>query len=171
VSARPAPSTGGPRLVPLGLQDLDTVMLIERQAYPVPWSRGNFIDSMAAGYLAEKLLAADGGWCGYYVAMPGVAEMHLLNLTVAPELQGRGHARAMLDALVAHARRRGDAQLWLEVRRSNLRAQALYLRYGFAEVGLRRGYYPVLRGAREDAIVMSLVVGGAGSGEVGDGLD
>lgn len=151
--ATPDPGT---RLEPLGMQDLDTLMPIEHAAYPVPWSRGNFIDSLVAGYVADKLLGADGHWRGYYVAMPGVAEMHLLNLTVAPEHQGRGHARSMLDALVARCRARGDTQLWLEVRQSNLRAQALYLRYGFRQMGLRRGYYPVPRGPREDAIVMSL---------------
>jgi ribosomal-protein-alanine N-acetyltransferase len=153
----------GTRLAPLGMQDLDTLMAIENAAYPVPWSRGNFIDSLVAGYVADKLVGADGLWRGYYVAMPGVAEMHLLNLTVAPAHQGCGHARTMLDALVARCRARGDAQLWLEVRRSNLRAHALYLRYGFVDKGLRRGYYPVPSGPREDAIMMGLDLAGGRS--------
>ena len=95
---------------------------------------------------------------GYFVAMAGVDEMHLLNLTVAPAWQGRGHGRALLDALVEHCRARGDGPLWLEVRESNLRARAIYARYGFGEVGLRRGYYPAPHGQREDAVVMSLEV-------------
>ncbi|EHR73072.1 ribosomal-protein-alanine acetyltransferase [Burkholderiales bacterium JOSHI_001] len=146
----------GPALRPLTLADLDTLMAIEVQAYPVPWTRGNFIDSLAAGYLAMKLVDTQGHWLGYYLAMPGVEEMHLLNLTVAPQEQGRGHARAMLDDLVQRARDAAAAQLWLEVRVSNERARALYRRYGFAEVGRRRAYYPAAQGPREDAIVMSL---------------
>ena len=147
-----------PTLRPLTLADLDTLLAIEVQAYPVPWTRGNFIDSLAAGYLAMKLVDAAGRWLGYYLAMPGVDEMHLLNLTVAPQDQGRGHARAMLDDLVQRARAAAAAQLWLEVRVSNQRARALYRRYGFAEVGQRRGYYPMPQGPREDAIVMSLLL-------------
>jgi [ribosomal protein S18]-alanine N-acetyltransferase len=157
MSARPH-GCPQPSLRPLTLGDLDTLMAIEVQAYTVPWTRGNFIDSLAAGYLAMKLVDASGRWLGYYLAMPGVDEMHLLNLTVAPQDQGRGHARAMLADLVDRARAAGAAQLWLEVRVSNDRARALYRRCGFAEVGLRRGYYPLPEGPREDAIVMSLLL-------------
>lgn len=64
----------------------------------------------------------------------------------------------MLDRIVGACRQRGLTQLWLEVRVSNLRAQAVYQRYGFAEVGRRRAYYPVLQGPREDALLMSLMV-------------
>jgi ribosomal-protein-alanine N-acetyltransferase len=145
------------RRVPLTLARLDEVLAIEQAAYPFPWTRGNFIDSLAARYLAEVLLD-DHIVVGYFVAMPGVGEMHLLNLTVAPAWQGRGHGRALLDALVACCRARRDTALWLEVRESNARARAIYARYGFVEVGSRRGYYPAPRGQREDAVVMSLEV-------------
>ena len=148
--------------------DLTEVMAIERQAYPVPWTHGNFVDSLAAGYAAEVLRgpraqANAGPWgrselLGYWLAMPGVDEMHLLNITVAPAWQGRGLAIAMLDRLLAHCRRVGMTQLWLEVRVSNERARDVYRRYGFAEVGRRRAYYPVQEGPREDAILMSLSV-------------
>jgi ribosomal-protein-alanine N-acetyltransferase len=146
-----------PRRVAMSLSRLDDVLQIERAAYPFPWTRGNFIDSLAARYPAEMLLA-DGQVVGYYVAMGGVDEMHLLNLTVAPAWQGRGLGRGMLDALVGCCRDRGARHLWLEVRESNVRARAIYERYGFADVGRRRGYYPAPRGTREDAVVMSLEV-------------
>jgi ribosomal-protein-alanine N-acetyltransferase len=154
-------------LSPLTVAHLDAVAAMEKAAYPFPWTRGNFIDSLAAGYEARVLLGdraelpeatdtmAAASLLGYWVAMQGVDEMHLLNITVAPKHQGRGHARFMLDALVNLARERGDEQLWLEVRPSNERARALYLRYGFDEVGKRRGYYPAGLGRREDAVVMS----------------
>lgn len=141
------------------VRDLDEVGRIEALAYGFPWSRGNFIDSLAAGYLAEVLECPRDGLLGYFVAMPGVDELHLLNITVAPSCQGRGHGQMLLDAVQAHGQRLGLGTLWLEVRQSNHRARALYLRRGFAEVGLRRGYYPAANG-REDAVVMRLDLGG-----------
>ena len=137
--------------------DLAAVVNVETRAYSHPWSRGNFIDSLAAGYIAEMLDSHDAGVVGYFVAMPGVDELHLLNITVAPDWQGRGHGSALLDVVQAHAAERGLATLWLEVRDSNHRARALYRRRGFAEVGLRRAYYPAA-GPREDAVVMSLAL-------------
>lgn len=138
--------------------DLTEVLAIERQAYPVPWTHGNFVDSLAAGYPAEVLRGPRAALLGYWVAMPGVDELHLLNITVAPAWQGRGLAVAMLDRLVAACRQRGLTQLWLEVRVGNERAREVYRRYGFAEVGKRRAYYPVTEGPREDAVLMSLSV-------------
>jgi ribosomal-protein-alanine N-acetyltransferase len=146
------------RFVPVVLADLDTLLAIENAAYPFPWSRGNFIDSLSAGYLARKRINASAQWLGYFIAMPGVQEVHLLNLTVVPAHQRRGHARAMLDELVRESRALGAQRLWLEVRASNERAQGLYRRYGFRDVGLRRGYYPAGALARENAIVMSLAL-------------
>jgi [ribosomal protein S18]-alanine N-acetyltransferase len=143
---------------PMTVADLDAVMAIEHSAYPVPWSRGNFIDSLAAGYHALLLHSEEGHLLGYLVAMDGVQEMHLLNLTVAPAQQNQGHGRHLLGALRALCHERGAHTLWLEVRHSNQRARALYEREGFIEVGLRRAYYPQASGTpgREDAVVMYL---------------
>ena len=113
--------------------------------------------SKSAGYLLRALIA-DDALAGYFVAMQGVEEMHLLNITVAPELQGRGHGGWMLDALRVECVVRRLAQLWLEVRLSNERARRLYEHYGFRSVGLRRGYYPARGRTREDAVVMSLAI-------------
>jgi ribosomal-protein-alanine N-acetyltransferase len=148
------------------VRDLDAVVSVEVQAYSFPWSRGNFIDSLAAGYLAEVLLSTEG-LVGYFVAMPGVDELHLLNLTVAPDWQRQGHGRALLGAVQDQAQERRLATLWLEVRESNLPALALYRQHGFAEAGRRRGYYPGA-GRREDAVVMSMTLAPRGSG---DGVD
>jgi ribosomal-protein-alanine N-acetyltransferase len=146
-------------VMPMDLADLDEVLAIENAAYPFPWTRGNFIDSLAAGYLALRLPDRSGRHTlGYFLAMPGVQEMHLLNLTVAPAEQGRGHARHLLGVLQDIARQHEAQALWLEVRPSNERALALYQRYGFVRVGLRRGYYPAALGRREDAIVMRLAL-------------
>lgn len=135
--------------------DLSAVLAVEVCAYSHPWSRGNFIDSLAAGYLAEVLSHPEKGVVGYFVAMSGVDELHLLNITVAPTWQSQGHGKALLDVVQAHARARQLSHLWLEVRQSNEQARALYRRRGFAEVGLRKGYYPAV-GRREHAVVMRL---------------
>lgn len=151
--------TPAPEHRPMTVQDLDAVLAIEQASYDFPWTRGNFIDSLAAGYRCELRIADGGALAGYSIAMPAVDEVHLLNLTVAPSLQGRGHARALLAALVDHALAHAVHSLWLEVRPSNARARALYAQLGFREVGLRRGYYPAPHGSREDAVVMSLPIG------------
>ena len=135
-------------------RDVDAVMDIEMRCYSFPWTRGNFIDSLAVGYGAEVLVDEQGAVVGYWVAMAGAGEMHLLNITVAPDWQGRGLARGMLDELEQRCRDAALPTLWLEVRGSNERARALYLQRGFTEVGLRRGYYPAAGGQREDAVVM-----------------
>jgi [ribosomal protein S18]-alanine N-acetyltransferase len=144
--------------VPMHLAHLSAVMAIEQAVYPFPWTHGNFVDSLAAGHAAHVLRTTAGTVAGYSVAMAGVQEMHLLNLTVAAPWQGRGHARSMLDALVAQCVRDGHDALWLEVRPSNVRAREVYRRYGFEEVGLRRNYYPAGGGRREDACVMRLAI-------------
>jgi len=145
-----------PVLLPMGVQLLDAVMAIEVRAYPFPWSRGNFVDSIAAGYLTHCLVSPEGELLGYLVAMSGFREWHLLNVTVAPEHQGRGLARRLMQALREHAQADGAECLWLEVRPSNTRARALYERLGYAQVGVRRDYYPDAGGRREDALVLCL---------------
>ena len=163
MSALPqAPDTSSPLVrVPMHLAHVPAVLAIEQAVYPFAWTHGNFVDSLVAGHVAHVLRAADGTLAAYSVAMNGVQEMHLLNLTVSPSWERRGHARALLDALVAQCRRERNEALWLEVRPSNQRAREVYARYGFQEVGLRRGYYPAVGGLREDACVMRLSIEGA----------
>lgn len=152
----------GRLLLPMGVGQLDAVMAIETAAYEFPWTRGNFVDSLAAGYAARLLYDERGALLGYFIAMSGVEEMHLLNITTAPAHQHRGHARFMLDALAELCRQRGARRLWLEVRRSNPRAQSIYRQRGFVQVGVRKGYYPAPGGQREDALVMSLDIDAPG---------
>ncbi len=140
---------------------LDVVTRIEQSAYTHPWSSGNFLDSIKAGYQAQMLTGGappSAELIGYFVAMRGFEEVHLLNITVAPMHQRQGWAHVMLDAVVLWARGQGALWVWLEVRPSNARARAIYARYGFREVGLRKLYYPAGDGEREDAVVMSLAL-------------
>jgi ribosomal-protein-alanine N-acetyltransferase len=152
------------RFEPLDLSRLGAVLQVEQRAYAHAWTRGNFQDGLRAGYHMRVLVAGEGEaetLLGYYVAMEGVAEVHLLNITVAPQYQGQGWARLMLDALVLWARSLSAQlpieQIWLEVRASNARAIHVYEAHGYRRVGVRKDYYPDGRG-REDAVVMNLLL-------------
>jgi [ribosomal protein S18]-alanine N-acetyltransferase len=157
-SARPQPSEEVRNAVTLRTmtpENIDAVMAIEQVAYSHPWSRGNFRDSLNPLFDAHCLWLGDE-LLGYFLAMHGFEEMHLLNITVAPARQGQGWAHMMLDALSLISRNVGAQTLWLEVRQSNVRALQVYERYGFVRVGLRKDYYPADRQQREHAVVMSL---------------
>jgi ribosomal-protein-alanine N-acetyltransferase len=140
---------------PLLAYRLEEVLAMEQSAYAHPWNRTNFIDALESGYQAQVLMAGDV-LLGYFVAMKGVDEVHLLNITVAPEHQGQGWARTMLEALTVWARGQSAQWLWLEVRVGNQRAMRVYEAHGFRRVGQRKNYYPAGPGLREDAVVMSL---------------
>jgi ribosomal-protein-alanine N-acetyltransferase len=134
---------------------LDAVAALEQRAYPHPWQRRHFADCLGAGYQAQMLMA-DELMLGYFIAMKGVEEVHLLNLVVAPEYQCQGWAQVLLDALALWARGQGAQWIWLEARASNTRAVHVYKAHGYRLVGTRRHYYPAENGQREDAVVMSL---------------
>jgi ribosomal-protein-alanine N-acetyltransferase len=138
---------------PMVRADLDEVYALEKSVYPHPWSRGNFSDSLASGYQAW-VLREQGELAGYFLLMAALDEAHLLNVSVAASRQGQGLGRYLLDKVAACARGRDAESVLLEVRPSNLRALKVYQRYGFAEIGRRRAYYPAHNGQREDAIVM-----------------
>jgi ribosomal-protein-alanine N-acetyltransferase len=158
------PTALGVALRPLEVRDLDEMMAIEVCSYPFPWSRGNFVDSLASGYRAQGLWRTDEPLPGeskapllaYSWAMEGVQELHLLNLTVHPDHRRAGYAWLLLDDLVRWAAPRTLRWMWLEVRASNEVARRLYEAYGFEEAGLRRGYYPNVGSSREDAVLMRL---------------
>lgn len=143
-----------PVMRPMRIEDLDAVMVVERRAYPFPWSIGIFRDCLFAGYPAWVLLEG-GAFIGHGVLSVAADEAHVLNVCVDPARQGRGHGRLLLRALVDAARGRGASRVFLEVRPSNPAAIALYEDEGFNEIGRRPRYYPAANNGREDAIVMA----------------
>jgi len=145
-----------PECAPMRAGEIDAVLAVENRAYPFPWTRGNFGDSLAAGYSAWTC-RIEGTLMGYAVMMLVIDEAHLLNLTVAPEWQRRGHGTTILRHLLAVAREHGAKRMFLEVRPSNVPGLGLYRRLGFETIGRRRGYYPAGEG-REDAVVMALTI-------------
>lgn len=143
-----------PQLAPMREADLAEVMAIESAIYSHPWTRGNFADSIAAGYDC-RCLRKGGELIGYFVLMIAAQEAHLLNLSIAAAHQRLGHGSSLLREAADLARRLGARSIFLEVRPSNRGAQALYTRFGFRRIGTRRGYYPAHSG-REDALVLTL---------------
>jgi len=141
-------------LRPMREDDLDAVMVIERSAYPFPWTRGIFRDCLRAGYPAW-VLEQGGRILGYAVLSIAAGEAHILNLCAAPDVQREGHGRRLLRALLQVARGRRAERVFLEVRPSNHAGIALYDSEGFNEIGRRPRYYPAI-GGREDALVMAL---------------
>jgi ribosomal-protein-alanine N-acetyltransferase len=134
--------------------DLEHVAAIESAVHAHPWSRGNFADSLDAGYhcwIAER----DSQLVGYGVITVAAGEAHLLNISVAPPWQRRGIGRELTHFFVKLARDYGAERIYLEVRPSNAAARALYAHSGFEKIGVRRDYYPDGAG-REDALVMEL---------------
>ena len=141
------------QLRPILETDLDQLMPIELKAYPYPWTRGIFSDCLRKAYPCF-LHESEGEIIAYSVISAAVEEMHLLNLTVNPEHQGKGLGKRLLHTMEMIGRGLDAKECFLEVRPSNKSAIKLYLNHGFNEIGLRKNYYPADKG-RENAVVMA----------------
>ena len=134
--------------------DIEAVLGLEHDLFgEEAWSR-----QMLEGELAEQprsryyLVAADDGLVtGYAGLLVAAAQADVLTIAVAADRWGRGTGSALLEALLAEAARRGCTEVFLEVRTDNMRAQQLYRRYGFRQIGIRKGYY---QPSGADALVM-----------------
>jgi ribosomal-protein-alanine N-acetyltransferase len=145
-----------PRLAVMREAELADVLAIENAIYTHPWTRGNFADSLRAGYQCWTWRGGNQ-LIGYFILLVAAGEAHLLNLSVAAEQQRRGHGSTLLGETMRLARGRGAQHMFLEVRPSNGGAKALYSRFGFQQVAVRPGYYPAQSG-REDALVLTLAL-------------
>ena len=139
----------------LRVADLTKVVEIEQAANRFPWSYKNFEDCLLAGHHAWAIVDQHDEIIGYTIIQVIVDELHLLNICIAPKFQGQGYGRELLNKVIELADEHSASVVLLEVRRSNHRAQQLYLQSGFNEVSVRRGYYPAENG-REDAILMAM---------------
>jgi ribosomal-protein-alanine N-acetyltransferase len=136
---------------PMNEHYLDAVAALEATLQAFPWSRGNFADSLVAGY-SVWVLRLGGELIGFSVVMRIIDEAHLLTIGVCKRYQGQGYGARMLRHAMECARLGGASKLFLEVRPSNERAVELYRHFGFHQIGVRKGYYPAVAG-REDALV------------------
>ena len=137
---------------PMQKDDLDSIVAIEQVIFPYPWTRGNFLDSLNAGHSCW-VMHQEATIVGYTVVMMVLDEAHLLNISVAQAMQGRGLGRLLLEHVMQIGRQYGGLNMFLEVRPSNTAALHLYESMGFNEMAIRRNYYPAKHG-REDAVLM-----------------
>lgn len=143
-----------PEISRMTADDLDAVVALEASLQDFPWSRGNFADSLAAGH-EMQVLRLGGDVVGFSVVVSIVDEAHLLVIGVDRRHHRHGHGARLLRQVIATARAAGAARLLLEVRPANTQAIAFYQSFGFAQIGVRRGYYPAVAG-REDALVFEM---------------
>jgi ribosomal-protein-alanine N-acetyltransferase len=137
---------------PMRRRDLRHVMAIEQVVFPEPWSLAVFTSELALREGRAYRVAREGRRvAGYFGLMLVDEEAHVTTVAVAPEHQRRGVGTAMMMEAVRTALDAGCRHLSLEVAAGNERAQALYRRFGFAPVGVRKGYY---QRTGEDAFVM-----------------
>lgn len=145
------------RFRPMMAADLPQVAALERASYAFPWSDQIFSDCLRVGYHCV-VVDTPAGVAGYAVLSMGAGEAHVLNLCVEQAMRRQGIGGKLLMTVLAHARDHGIRDAFLEVRRSNKPAIALYQSIGFECVGQRRGYYQAHDG-REDALVYRLELG------------
>lgn len=135
--------------------DFDRLFEIEQQAHIIPWSKGTLLNNQGERYLNLKLLE-QGKIVGFVICNVVLDEATLFNIAVDPAEQGRGYGKALLQGLITELSQKDVITLWLEVRESNIKAQQLYTQLGFNEVTVRKHYYPLPDGKKENAIVMAL---------------
>lgn len=138
---------------PMRKRHIRAIMAIEHQVYPRPWTMGIFhneLDGMARRDRYYVVLKLDGQLVGYAGMMYALDEAHITNIAIDPRCQRAGLGTRLMIDLMDESRRREKVAMSLEVRISNVVAQALYGRFGFVSEGIRPKYYENV----EDAMVM-----------------
>jgi [ribosomal protein S18]-alanine N-acetyltransferase len=142
-------------LRPMSRGDLAEVLTLEGALFGAEaWTEGMLAAELAGVPDGRYYLVAEEetrvvGYAGLLAA--GGGEADVLTMAVAEDRWGHGIGAALLVELLAEATRRGCREVFLEVRVDNARAQHLYRRHGFTDIGLRRGYY---QPSGTDALVM-----------------
>jgi ribosomal-protein-alanine N-acetyltransferase len=137
----------------MSYEDIPEVLRIERVCFSTPWS-GDMFEAEIEGPVSYATVAEhDDRVVAYATYRIILDECHLMNIAVSPEYRRDGVGRELLQYVVDHCRSRGAEYMFLEVRRSNRAAQALYAAFGFHRLGVRRGYYT---DNKEDALILKL---------------
>ena len=138
-----------------GAGDLDAVYQLNCEVFPECWTRKGLSDALANCY--QFLICMDGDrLAGYLLSRDVLDEVHIMQIAVDPEYRRQGIAEQLSKNLLAAKQGR---TLMLEVRASNIPAQALYEKLGFIHSGIRKGYYVPQKAGdpREDAVLMNHV--------------
>ncbi len=144
-----APPAAAVEIRRLTYADLPQVVAIERRAFTSPWSLAMFVLELSKPSGVCLAAIAEHELVGYIVCSRYDTVWHVMNIAVDPDRRRRGIATALITALLERVG--PDAQVTLEVRRSNVGAQGLYERFGFRSAGVRPRYYA---DNGEDAVIM-----------------
>ncbi len=124
------------------VEDISQLLDIEHYCYDNPWPREAFEEEIGNGDLGIGLVAEDEGIIvGFLTGMAMAQELHLHNIAVHPDYQGRGIGRGLMEAVDAYCREGNFKRITLEVRQDNDIARKLYLSLGFEAVGTRKDFY------------------------------
>lgn len=140
---------------PVTLEDAPALAALHATSFDRPWDAGEMAELVAAGAFGRATTS------GFILCRDGGGEAEILTIAVDPTARGRGEGRALVEAAAAAAAERGAQSLFLEVAADNVAALALYRRAGFAQVGLRRGYYPGANSRMIDALILSRALNSA----------
>ncbi len=139
-------------LVPMRRRHLRSVMRIEAQVYPRPWSLPLFMSELnlrsSRLYYVARVEGSVVGYCGLMLVED---DAHITNIAVDPAWHRHQIGTRLLLNAARQAAARGATRLTLEVRMSNQAAQGLYRKFGFEAAGVRKNYYAE---SREDALIM-----------------
>jgi [ribosomal protein S18]-alanine N-acetyltransferase len=140
------------QLVPMRRRHLRSVLRIEAQFYPRPWSLPLFMSELnlrdSRVYYVARVEGAVVGYCGLMLVDE---DAHITNIAVDPAWHRHQIGTRLLLNAARQAVARGATRLTLEVRISNTGAQALYRKFAFETAGVRKNYYAE---SREDALIM-----------------
>ena len=146
-----------PEVRPLFKKDIQQLLAIEQSVQVVPWTADTFKTCFEAGH-SGWVIEDDQKIISFIITSMRVEECHILNFCVARDSQRQGYGQHLLKHLLAEAKKQGIGIIYLEVRRSNTRAIALYEKMQFQQIGERKGYYPTISG-NEDALIFARYVG------------
>lgn len=133
-------------------QDIDQVLIIERESFATPWSREAFENEIGKNQFAIYVVLEDEdeviGYCGSWIV---IDEAHITNVAILPKYRGKKLGEALMKKMIDVAEEMGAKTMTLEVRVTNHVAQSLYRKLGFQDGGIRKQYYT---DNQEDALVM-----------------
>ncbi len=130
---------------------IDGVIEVENASFSIPWSKEAFMGELDSEFTVYLIASYNGKIIGYAGAWCVFGDCSITNIAVLPEYRGKGVGSMLLERLLEEASNRKAQTMILEVRKSNIHAQALYRKYGFEEISVRKGYYS---DNGEDALLM-----------------
>lgn len=142
-------------IVPMTQGDLPQVLAIEEASFPRPFSQKLFETELQLSIAHLYVAKEETGLVGYIDFWDAGAEIHLINIAVHPERRHQGIGARLMERLLDYASQNRVGEIYLDVRVSNKTAIALYAKFGFKEISVRKGYY---QDNNEDALLMSLMI-------------